>query len=302
MIFYLLKGIFYLVILYFLWLGLMVVVSFFAPTHIKNKKYWGFVFSGVVCAVIGVLAYLNDNYILVLIGVALSYLIRKICGGEPDLDSDKIVAGSSNLNDFVDEGIDLADLGKYEEALKIFNKALEIDSKNLITLYNKGIALFELEKYEEAIEVFDEVLEINPENNDSLYAKESAYELNELKIEETLNNAVNDLATGEIDFNTLQEQIASTHQHYDEFDVFCDEKMQQVFNKFSFNQDELERMIGDVALMSGGGYLIKKLKSDPKIMEYYLKSKESGDSTAESFAKLKMRLGVYKNRGLKNKI
>jgi len=171
MIFYLLKGIFYLVILYFLWLGLMVVVSFFAPTHIKNKKYWGFVFSGVVCAVIGVLAYLNDNYILVLIGVALSYLIRKICGGEPDLDSDKIVAGSSNLNDFVDEGIDLADLGKYEEALKIFNKALEIDSKNLIALTNKANLLNRLYRYDEAIVICDEALEIEPNDVWAFYYK-----------------------------------------------------------------------------------------------------------------------------------
>jgi tetratricopeptide (TPR) repeat protein len=46
-------------------------------------------------------------------------------------------------------------LNRYEEAIKIFNRAIEIQSGLAIAWYNKGSALIALGEYEDAIKSFD---------------------------------------------------------------------------------------------------------------------------------------------------
>ena len=53
-------------------------------------------------------------------------------------------------------------LGKYQEAIEWYDKALKIDPNNVFALNNKGLALSNLGKYEEAIEWFDKALKIDP--------------------------------------------------------------------------------------------------------------------------------------------
>ena len=66
------------------------------------------------------------------------------------------------------KGISLDNLGKYNEAIEYYDKALEIDPENAEALNNKGVALDDLGKYNEAIEYYDKVLEIDPKHADSI--------------------------------------------------------------------------------------------------------------------------------------
>jgi len=78
------------------------------------------------------------------------------------------VEKSSSAIVWHNKGVDLAKLGKYEEAIACYDKALEIDPKDESAWYNKGVDLAKLGKYEEAIACYDKALEINPK-------KESAW-------------------------------------------------------------------------------------------------------------------------------
>ena len=69
------------------------------------------------------------------------------------------------------KGLALLNLGKYNESIAYFDKALAINPKNFETLVNKGGALFNLGKYNESIAYFDKALAINPKNVVSLYNK-----------------------------------------------------------------------------------------------------------------------------------
>jgi len=162
---FLFKGIFYLAILYLLWGGLMVLLSVFYPVHKINKKYWGFVLFGIAGATMGIFAYINDNYILVLIALVLGFILPKIFGGAPDLNPSKItIDNRKNLDNLYEEGIDLGKSGKYLEAIKIFDDVLKIDPKHIDALASKAYSLCLLHKYEEAIMACEEALKINPKH------------------------------------------------------------------------------------------------------------------------------------------
>ena len=60
------------------------------------------------------------------------------------------------------KGVALRDLGRHEEAIAAFDKAIEIDPQCAKAWNNKGIALDKLAKHEEAKEAFEKALEINP--------------------------------------------------------------------------------------------------------------------------------------------
>ena len=89
MINYLFLGLYYLALIYTLFLGVTVLLSFITPVHVINKKYWGFVFSGVLGLAISIYSYFTNNHIIILIALILPFIIRKVCGGEPDLDFKK---------------------------------------------------------------------------------------------------------------------------------------------------------------------------------------------------------------------
>jgi tetratricopeptide (TPR) repeat protein len=50
-------------------------------------------------------------------------------------------------------------LGKYEEAIECFNKAIELDRTNVKFLNNKASALYSLQRGSEALEYFNNVIE-----------------------------------------------------------------------------------------------------------------------------------------------
>ena len=72
---------------------------------------------------------------------------------------------------------------EYEEAIKCFNIALEIDPKDIIACFNKAVALNDCGKHEEAIECYNEVLRIDPDFD--------AEELNQILLEKFVKDAEN---------------------------------------------------------------------------------------------------------------
>ena len=60
------------------------------------------------------------------------------------------------------KGIALNNLGRYEEAIEYYDRALAIDPTLVESLSNKGASLHSLARYEEAIEYFDRALAIEP--------------------------------------------------------------------------------------------------------------------------------------------
>ena len=72
------------------------------------------------------------------------------------------------------KGIVLDDLGRYEEAIECYNKALEIDPDNAYVWNNKGVSLYHLGRYEEAIECYNKALEIDPNYGDAWFNKGNA--------------------------------------------------------------------------------------------------------------------------------
>lgn len=88
------------------------------------------------------------------------------------LEKEKLIKGMSNIPDSYPKnsstwerrGRDSDELGKYEEALKEFDKGLESYPKNADIWENKGSAFYMLGRYKEALEAFNRSLEINPKN------------------------------------------------------------------------------------------------------------------------------------------
>ncbi|HJN57701.1 MAG: tetratricopeptide repeat protein [Nitrososphaerales archaeon] len=73
------------------------------------------------------------------------------------------MVSTDSKKDIFKEGYDLYKLGKFEEAIKCYNKVLDIDPKDIDALNNKGIALGKLGKLDEAIKCYDKASKINPE-------------------------------------------------------------------------------------------------------------------------------------------
>ncbi|WP_414585415.1 tetratricopeptide repeat protein [Scytonema sp. PCC 10023] len=74
------------------------------------------------------------------------------------------------------QGIDLANLGKFEEAIASFDEALKIKPAQPEAWYERGTALASLERFEEAISYLDKSIEINPNHELAWRNKANALE------------------------------------------------------------------------------------------------------------------------------
>ncbi len=103
--------------------------------------------------------------------------------GETDSYEDKLRLYDKALNldplfldAWIQKGFALDRMGKSKEALACYDRALEIDPENLGIRCLKGFAFNNLREFEKSIESYDEVLKVNPDDVFSLYQKGSALE------------------------------------------------------------------------------------------------------------------------------
>jgi tetratricopeptide (TPR) repeat protein len=71
---------------------------------------------------------------------------------------------SGNARIWNNKGLCFSKLDRHAEAISCYDKALGIDSKYIIAWCNKGSSLIRLRKYEEALPCFCRALEIDPKN------------------------------------------------------------------------------------------------------------------------------------------
>jgi len=65
-------------------------------------------------------------------------------------------------------------LGKHDEAINAYDKAIELDPKDASAWYNKGHALNRLEKHDGAIKAYDKAIELDPKYASAWYNKGNA--------------------------------------------------------------------------------------------------------------------------------
>ena len=68
----------------------------------------------------------------------------------------------SEIEDLVKKGQSLMDDGKFDNALGFFEQALLLNQNDPDLWNNKGVALRSLGRYEESMECFNKALEIEP--------------------------------------------------------------------------------------------------------------------------------------------
>jgi tetratricopeptide (TPR) repeat protein len=73
--------------------------------------------------------------------------------------------GNNLIFDIYFEADDAFWIGRYEEAIECYDKAIELDPSNPIYWDAKGWALYYyLERYEEALKCYDKATKLNPKN------------------------------------------------------------------------------------------------------------------------------------------
>ncbi|MGB5595240.1 MAG: tetratricopeptide repeat protein, partial [Crocosphaera sp.] len=74
---------------------------------------------------------------------------------------------SDDYEAWYNRGIALDDLGRYEEAIASYDKALEIKPDKDEAWNNRGVALYNLGRYEDAIASYDKALEFKPDDHEA---------------------------------------------------------------------------------------------------------------------------------------
>ena len=72
---------------------------------------------------------------------------------------------------YLNKGISLVELEKYEDSVTCYDKAATIDANDSLIWYNRGVALTQLEKYDDAISSYEKAIEVSPGYADAWYNK-----------------------------------------------------------------------------------------------------------------------------------
>jgi tetratricopeptide (TPR) repeat protein len=70
---------------------------------------------------------------------------------------------SQEAQKYYEQGLEKAQAGQLEEAIKLFDKSIELKADEFVAWYNRGIAKSMLDRYEEALPDFDQTLKLYPD-------------------------------------------------------------------------------------------------------------------------------------------
>lgn len=88
---------------------------------------------------------------------------NRVMKSKKQLEKLKVKVNTCNdAKSYIKLGQALADIGRIEDALSTYTKALTVESGNEEAMARKGTALESLNRFDEAIELFKKALEINP--------------------------------------------------------------------------------------------------------------------------------------------
>ena len=157
----------------------------------------------------------NINEVWVFRGVALDELGRH----EEALDSfnKAIELEPKEWSVRMSYGNTLIKLGRYEEALASFDKVIELKYDNLIAWIEKGKALSSLERYDEALQSFNKAIELDPKNV-LAWCGQSKILINLKRYDEALEsiNKAIELESNNVEVLALKVMILDETGHYDE--------------------------------------------------------------------------------------
>lgn len=71
----------------------------------------------------------------------------------------------------INKGIDSFRRGNFEDALRHYDRVIELDPNNVIAWNNKGVIFFKMGRVEDALEAYDNALKIDPANLDAIRNK-----------------------------------------------------------------------------------------------------------------------------------
>ena len=78
--------------------------------------------------------------------------------------AEELVTVRGNARDWLSRGLVLGNLGRHEEALESFDRAIELDPNDALAWLSRGAALGNLGRHQEALESFDKAIELDPNN------------------------------------------------------------------------------------------------------------------------------------------
>jgi len=105
---------------------------------------------------LGINAHSFARLFLIRITIALLSILILICYTTLPINA------QNSAEEYFNSGIEKANSGDYEGAIKEFDKAVEINPKFAEAYYNRGVAKGELGDYRGGIEDYNKAIEINP--------------------------------------------------------------------------------------------------------------------------------------------
>lgn len=110
---------------------------------------------------------------------------------------------------YLNSGIDKTNRGKFEEALELIEKAIQLNPQSALAYFSKAIAYHNLNQLRAAYENYSNAIEIDDKMIDAYYNKAQAILAFENPTEEELREALNNLEKATI----LDEKFIDAHYY-----------------------------------------------------------------------------------------
>lgn len=115
---------------------------------------------------------MKTGYIaLLLSSFALMMILATGCTkSTEDILRDKTVKSPQNVEAFNNLAYYLSEIGKYEEALEVYDKSLALRPDDFLARNNKGQILYQMGRYKEALEIFSELVKSKEGKRSDVYS------------------------------------------------------------------------------------------------------------------------------------